>query len=129
MQAELLILGPDGARPGFLQRRCPAVVPSVSVSGEGWDLGSITVAPRPISPMTARTTMAIPYDRPASARPATKMVPAIAVPIDDPRLDTLRDSPEISPWRFSGKADCTTLTDGVSIRPTPRPIRNSPGAK
>ena len=57
------------------------------------------------------------------------MVPAIAVPIDDPRLDTLRDRPEISPWRFSGKADCTTLTEGVSMTPTPRPIRNSPGAK
>ena len=31
------------------------------------------------------------------------MVPAIAVPSDDPRLDTLRDRPEISPWRSSGK--------------------------
>src|SRR5689334_10470101 len=55
------------------------------------------------------------------------MVPAIAVPIDDPRLDALRDRPEISPWRFSGKADCTTLTEGVSMTPTPRPIRNTPG--
>jgi pyridine nucleotide-disulfide oxidoreductase len=44
----------------FLQRCCPAVVASVSVSGEGWVLGSITVAPRPIRPMNARTIMAIP---------------------------------------------------------------------
>src|SRR4051794_4325164 len=41
----------------------------------------------------------------------------------------LRDSPEISPCRFSGKADCTTLTEGVTMTPTPAPIRNSPGAK
>src|SRR4029077_19913307 len=40
------------------------------------------------------------------------MVPAMAVPKHDPRLDTLRDTPDISPWRCSGKADCTTLTDG-----------------
>ena len=55
------------------------------------------------------------------------MVPATAVPSDEPRLDTLRDSPEISPWCSSGKLDCTTLTDGVSIAPTPRPMRRSPG--
>ncbi len=30
-----------------------------------------------------------------------------------------RDKPEISPWSSSGKADCTTLTEGVSITPTP----------
>ena len=44
--------------------------------------------------------------------PATRMVPAIAVPSDEPMLETLRDSPEISPCRSSGKADCTTLTEG-----------------
>src|SRR4249920_2695066 len=57
------------------------------------------------------------------------MVPPMAVPRHDPRLDTLRDSPEISPWRSSGKLDCTMLTEGVSITPTPRPISRSPGAK
>jgi len=36
----------------------------------------------------------------------------MAAPREEPRLDTLRDSPEISPWRCSGKLDCTTLTDG-----------------
>src|SRR4029453_15572523 len=48
------------------------------------------------------------------------MVPAMAVPSDEPRLDTLRDNPEISPCCSSGKADCTTLTDGLSITPRPR---------
>jgi hypothetical protein len=57
------------------------------------------------------------------------MVPAIAAPSEDPRLETLRDSPEVSPWSCSGKLDWTMFTDGVSIRPRPRPIRSSPGAK
>ena len=38
-------------------------------------------------------------------------------------------SPDISPCCCSGKLDCTTLTEGVSITPRPRPIRSSPGAK
>jgi hypothetical protein len=46
--------------PWFLQVRCSALGLSVSVSGEGWALGSITVAPRPSRPMNARTIMAIP---------------------------------------------------------------------
>jgi hypothetical protein len=71
--------------------------------------------------------MARPYDR--SVRPETRIVPPIAVPSDEPRLDTLRDRPDISPWRSSGKLDCTMLTEGVSITPTPMPIRKSPGAK
>ena len=57
------------------------------------------------------------------------MVPAITVPKHDPRLDTLRDTQDISPWSCSGKADCTTLTDGLSMTPRPTPMRNSPGAK
>src|SRR3954449_2669462 len=60
--------------------------------------------------------------------PATRIVPAMAVPRVEPRLETLRDRPEISPCCDSGKADCTTLTDGVSPRPRPAPIRNKPGA-
>ena len=54
-------------------------------------------------------------------------MPAIAVPNDEPRLETLRDSPEISPCSSSGKLDCTTFTEGVSIAPTPRPTSSSPG--
>ena len=54
-------------------------------------------------------------------------MPAIAVPNDEPRLEMLRERPEISPCSASGKLDCTTFTDGVSIAPRPRPISSSPG--
>ena len=47
----------------------------------------------------------------------TSTDPAIAVPSDDPRFEILRDKPEISPWSFSGNADCTTLTEAVSMTP------------
>ena len=57
----------------------------------------------------------------------TRIVPAIAVPNDEPRLETLRDRPEISPCRASGKLDWTTLTEGVSIAPRPSPTSASPG--
>src|SRR5437899_11182828 len=56
------------------------------------------------------------------------MVPAIAVPRDEPRFDTLRDRPEISPCMSSPKLDCTRLTDGVSIAPSPNPTSSRPGA-
>src|SRR5207245_11792459 len=90
--------------------------------------GRNSAATRPPAPATVSATSARPYARlGVLAMPATRMVPAIAVPSDEPRLETLRDSPEISPWRSSGKLDCTTFTDGVSIVPLPRPISNSPG--
>ena len=57
------------------------------------------------------------------------IVPAIAVPSDEPRFETLRESPEISPCFSSGKLDCTMLTDDVSIVPMPRPISRRPGRK
>ena len=60
-------------------------------------------------------------------RPNTRIVPAIAVPKVEPRLDTLRDRPDISPCCSSGKLDCTKLTEGVSINPRPKPISRSPG--
>jgi hypothetical protein len=63
------------------------------------------------------------------ARSETRIVPAIAVPNEEPRFDTLRERPEISPCCSSGKADCTMFTEGVSMTPSPRPIRSSPGAK
>ncbi len=56
------------------------------------------------------------------------MVPATAVPSDEPRFDTQRDSPEISLCWSSGKADWTTFTDGVSMTPSPNPMSRSPGA-
>jgi hypothetical protein len=62
------------------------------------------------------------------ARSETRIVPAIAVPKEEPRFETLRDRPEISACSSSGKADCTMFTDGVSITPIPRPISSRPGA-
>ena len=59
----------------------------------------------------------------------TRTEPARAVPSEEPRLDTLRDRPEMSPWSCSGKADCTTLTDEVSMTPMPRPMSSRPGTK
>lgn len=59
----------------------------------------------------------------------TRIVAAIALPSDEPRLPTLRERPETSPYLSLGKLDCTTLTEGVSItpRPRPRPITSRPG--
>jgi hypothetical protein len=86
-------------------------------------------AASPTSARTARATIAITYEVFPEARSDTRIVPAIAVPNDEPRFETLRDSPEISPCRRSGKLDCTRLTEGVSITPKPSPISSSPGAK
>jgi hypothetical protein len=48
---------------------------------------------------------------PAGSLTATRTEPTRAVPNDDPRLETLRDRPEMSRWSASGKLDWTTLTD------------------
>src|SRR5207342_2568337 len=92
--------------------------------------GRNRAAPNPTRPTTPSAAIASPYERSGVVViPATRMVPAIAVPKDDPRLDTLRESPEISPWRLSPKLDCTTLTEGVSMSPRPSPIRSRPETK
>src|ERR1700729_769284 len=77
---------------------------------------------------TARTIIAATYVPFPDTRSETRIVPAIAVPNEEPRFEMLRESPEISPCCASGKADCTRFTDGVSITPTPSPISNRPGA-
>ena len=47
-----------------------------------------------MTPTAARTTIASAYERSGvEVMPATRMVPAIAAPRDEPRLDTLRDRP------------------------------------
>src|SRR5215216_7540971 len=98
-------------------------------SGRSTLAGRNIAAARPMSPTTIRATIASAYERFPVARLDTRIVPAIAVPKDEPRLDALRDRPEISPCSSSGKLDCTTFTEGVSIAPTPRPISSSPGTK
>lgn len=55
--------------------------------------------------------MAIAQDCLGSARPTTGMVPTIAVPNDDPRLEMFRDRSEFSPLEVSGMSDCTMLTE------------------
>ncbi|OQB76250.1 MAG: hypothetical protein BWX88_05365 [Planctomycetes bacterium ADurb.Bin126] len=54
-------------------------------------------------------------------------VPAMATPSDEPRFETLRERPDISPWSSSGKLDWTTVTEDVSMTPTPMPTRKRPG--
>ena len=65
-------------------------------------MGNQIAATIPTTPRTARTIIANPYERSGvAAMPATRTVPAIAVPSDEPRLEILPDSPGISPWRSS----------------------------
>src|SRR3954451_18568341 len=85
-----------------------------------------------IQPTTAKpptTTSAVTNGGLPRAHAPTSTDPAIATPSDDPRFDALRDTPEMSPWTFSGHADCTTFTEAVSMAPRPKPIRKSPGQK
>src|SRR5580765_4932612 len=67
--------------------------------------GRSNAAPSPISPNRMREAIAQAYDRYPGATTDTMIVPAIAVPNDEPRLETLRESPEISPCSASGKLD------------------------
>src|SRR6476659_7089205 len=80
--------------------------------GRGFS-GSRNEIPRPASDTTASTIIAATYVPLPDTRLETRIVPAIAVPNDEPRLDTARDRPDISPCFCSGNADCTTFTDGV----------------
>ena len=82
-----------------------------------------------MAPATASAIIAHTYDLFPVATAETRMVPAIAVPREEPRFEMLRDRPEISPCCSSGKLDCTTFTDGVSMIPSAAPIRKSPGTK
>src|SRR6478672_9342606 len=102
---------------------------SVRVSGCPASLGSRSAATRPSRANPTSTIIATTYDLVPSETAETRIVPAIAVPNDDPRLETLRERPEISPCISSEKLDWTTFTDGVSIAPTPSPNRNRPSRK
>src|SRR4051794_1537462 len=84
-------------------------------------VGRRTAAARPRHAMIASAPIASAYDPLPDATSETKIVPAIAAPKEEPRLETLRESPEISPCVSSGKLDWTTFTDGVNMAPMPRP--------
>src|SRR5215468_4722640 len=89
--------------------------------------GMSTPSTRPIRVNTSIIVRATAKGFPAGSLTATMTEPTRAVPNDDPRLETLRDNPEISPWSLLGQLDWTTLTDEVSMTPIPAPNRNSPG--
>src|SRR3712207_7003347 len=91
--------------------------------------GRSRAATQPTRAKHPTTTMAVRNGGLPPAVAATSTEPAMATPRDDPRFDTLRETPEMSPWTSSGHADCTTLTDAVSMAPTPNPMRNKPGQK
>ena len=83
--------------------------------------------PRPVRRRRARPTRPWRH-RTTVHEPATRIVPATAVPSDEPRLDTLRDRPEISPWSSSGKLDWTRLTEG-SASPDSQADQQEPGGE
>src|SRR6516165_8997023 len=105
-----------GSVPGV-----PAVAESISV--RGMRIPSI----RPMTATTIITVKATANGFPSGNFTATRTEPTRAVPSDDPRFETLRDRPEISPWSASGKLDWTTLTEEVNMVPTPMPNSSSPG--
>ena len=67
-------------------------------------MGRRLAIPKPASATMASTIIAATYVPFPEARLETRIVPAIAVPNEEPRLEMLRDSPEISPCFSSGKA-------------------------
>src|SRR5213078_1813633 len=58
--------------------------------------GMTTASPRPITAAPVSTPSAAAYGWPFGTAAATRIEPASAVPSDEPRLATLRDSPEMS---------------------------------
>jgi hypothetical protein len=60
-------------------------------------LGRSNAATRPISPITVIVASEIANDLFPSATAEIRTDPAMAVPSEDPRFETLRDNPEISP--------------------------------
>jgi hypothetical protein len=83
----------------------PAKISAGAQAGRSSLEGRSNAAPSPMSPNRTRETIAQAYDRYPGATTDTMIVPAIAVPKDEPRLETLRESPEISPCSASGKLD------------------------
>src|SRR5580693_2295843 len=86
-----------------------------------------TARTRPMRATTSMLVRATAKGLPSGSLTATRTEPTRAVPSEDPRLETLRDRPEISPWSWSGKLDWTMLTEEVNMVPTPAPNSSSPG--
>lgn len=64
---------------------------------EGSFLGKRNAATSPTTAKTVKTIIAHAYPSLPVAKLETITVPAIATPNDEPKLETLRDKPEISP--------------------------------
>src|SRR6202047_4200815 len=115
-----MVCGDDGGgwHHGADGRVAGAVAESDSLASRGWR-GMRTARTRPMSVIASITLRATAKGLPTGSLTATRTEPTRAVPSEDPRLETLRDRPEISPWSWSGKLDWTTLTEAVSMVPTP----------
>src|SRR5208337_5347241 len=98
--------------------RVAVSVPGLGVVPASMDWrGMRTARTRPMSAITRSIVSATAKGLPSGSLTATRAEPTRAVPREDPRLETLRDRPEISPWSVSGKLDWTTLTEAVSMSP------------
>src|SRR4051812_43579686 len=101
---------------------CPGqpVGPSAVTAGRGVR-GRSSAATQPTRAKAPTTVIAVRNGALPRVVAATSTDPAIATPSDEPRFDTLRETPEMSPCTVSGQADCTTVTEAVSMAPTPNP--------
>jgi hypothetical protein len=65
---------------------------------------------RPIRVNTSITVRATANGFPSGSFTATRTEPTRAVPSDEPRFETLRDRPEISPWSALAERRDITIT-------------------
>src|SRR3954468_5850020 len=73
--------------------------------------GMSSAATHPTIAKTPKTTIAAAKGLSKDPEAPATIDPAMATPSDDPRFETLRETPEMSPWTLSGQADCTRFTD------------------
>ena len=78
--------------------------------------GGSTAVNGPMKAKTMNEICAIPWVWVSGMKVVRMADPMTVVPIEDPGLETHLDTPDSSPWSFSGKLDCTTLTDEVTSR-------------
>src|SRR3954462_14181090 len=96
----------------------PGTRHAAAASADAGARGMSRAATHPTIAKTPSTRMASAKGRPKDPEALATSDPAMATPSDDPRFETLRDTPEMSPCTFSGQADCTRFTDAVSMMPT-----------
>src|SRR5204862_160653 len=99
--------GPGGARPLPVLQEHPVRAGLAGCADGAGVFGRSVATATPARARTASTIIAMTYVVLPEARSETRIVPAIAVPNDEPRLEMLRDRPEISPCCCSAKLDWT----------------------